>query len=173
MPIILLEATIPISSLIYLILGISGTVALVALAVVLFKAASALTGINKLVRDISPDIEETVSHLPAVTENIEIISGNLVDMTDDLADSLPEVLEDLETVTGAIGDTVDALSSVISAISGALSSLFGARKRKGTEGKSTVQEILTVGGAVLSLIRKGKEKEKARQKQKNREKKKN
>ena len=167
MAIVLLEASIPVSVLLYLILGISGTVALIALAILLFKAAATLGSVNKLVKDITPDIEETVEQLPAITENIEIISGNLVDMTDDLAMTVPEVLDDLETVTGAVGDTVDALSSLVEGLTGAIASLFGAgRSRKKTGGKTATQDLLGIALSVLSLVKRSKETQKKKKKKK-------
>ena len=166
MAIMLLEATIPVSSLIYLILGLSGTVALIALAMMLFKAASTLGSVNKLVKDITPGLEETVEQLPAITQNIELISGNLLDMTDDLAETVPEVLGDLETVTGAIGDTVDALSSVVEGVARAIASLFGGGSRKKAASKSRVQDVVGIASLVLSLIRKSKEKGKKKPKKK-------
>ena len=83
MAVMLLEASIPLSALLYVILGLAGTVALVALAVFLFKAASAVGHLGRLVKDLAPDLEKTLEPLPSTTKNIEAISGNLALFTDD------------------------------------------------------------------------------------------
>ncbi|HHX30712.1 MAG TPA: hypothetical protein GX720_05745 [Clostridiaceae bacterium] len=166
MTIMMLEASIPVSALITVLLGMSGAVALVALAVLLFRAASALGSITRLVKEISPDIEETVEQLPSIAQNVETISGNLVDMTDDIAVTVPELLEDVETITGAAALTVDSLTALVAGISDSLASLFGGRRRKKSSGANTVQQVITVAGAVMGLAKKGREKSKARKKKK-------
>ncbi|MFA5586410.1 MAG: DUF948 domain-containing protein [Saccharofermentanales bacterium] len=151
----LLEASIPLSVLFYVVIGTAGTVALVALSIFLFRGASALGRISKLVKEITPDVEKTAKQLPPISENIEIISGNLIDITDDLADSLPQILEDVEVVTGTLGDTSESLSSAF----------LGGRRQQAPE-NSTLQQILTIASGLLGLVSKGKDEEPGKKKKK-------
>ncbi|NLA95990.1 MAG: hypothetical protein GX838_04005 [Clostridiaceae bacterium] len=169
MTVMLLEASIPLSVLLYVVLGLAGTVALVALIIFLFKAAAAAGHIGKLVREISPDLEKTVEKLPSTVGNIEIISGNLVDVTDELADFTPGLLDDVEAVLDALGSTTEALSSVITGLTDGVSSLFGGKRRK-PAGSSTTQQILTIAGALLGLMNKGRDKDTAKKKKKKKKK---
>ena len=165
MTVMLLEASIPLSTLLYVVLGLTGTVALVALIVFLFKATTAVGHIGKLVKDITPDLEKTVEKLPSTIENIEIISGNLVDITDELADVTPQLVDDVELVLDALGSTTESLSSIITGLTDGVSSLFSGKRRK-PAGSSTTQQILAIAGALLGLMNKGREKDKAKKKKK-------
>ncbi len=159
MAIMLLEASIPLSTLLYVLLGVGGTVALIALSIFLFKAASAVGSLGKLVKEIAPGVEETVEQLPAVTSNIEVITGNLIDITDDLADSAPVLLDDVEIVMEAVSGSVDSLSHIVSGLTGGIGSFFGSKRRRSSD-PSTTQSILTIAGAILGLINKNKGKKK-------------
>ncbi len=163
MAITLLEASIPLSTLVYVLLGAGGTVALIALSIFLFKAASTVGNLGKLIKEIAPDVEETVEQLPAVTSNIEVVTGNLIDITDDLADSIPEVLDHVEVITGAVSESVDSLSSIISGLTGGAGALFGSKRRKSAD-PSTTQSIIAIAGAILGLINKSKGKNKKKKK---------
>ena len=163
--IMLLEASIPVSALVSVLLAISGAVALIALAVFFFKAASLLGQTGKLIKDISPGIEETVGQLPAVVENLEIISGNLVDISDDLADTTPVLLDDVEAVMDAVGATADALSLVVTGISGGVASLFGGKRKKAKD-KSTVNQVIGIATAVYGLMNQLKKQDKKKKKDK-------
>ena len=109
MTVMLLEVSVPLTTLLYVVLGLAGTVALGALTIFLFKAAAAVGHISRLVSGISPDLVKTIEELPATIKNIETVSGNLVDITDELAESAPELLDDVEIVLDALGSTTEAL----------------------------------------------------------------
>ncbi|HZK28676.1 MAG TPA: hypothetical protein VFD19_00490 [Clostridia bacterium] len=144
----LLEASIQVNTLVAILLGVTGSVALIALAVFLFKALSVLGQINKLVKDIGPDVE--------------IISGNVVDITDDLAIALPDVLDDVGTVLGAVGDTAESASTIVSGVTDGITSLMGGKRRKAPPQDDTLHQALGIVSGILNLINANKGNKKKR-----------
>lgn len=155
MTIMLLEASIPLSVLFYVMLGLVGTAALIVLIIFLIKATSAAGHISKLVKDITPDLEKSVEKLPSTMENIEIISGNLVDITDELADATPQLLDDVELVVGMLGSTAESLSFVLTGLTDGFSTLFSRRHKAAEPG--TLSQLLAIAGALLGLLKRDKE----------------
>ncbi|NLA72152.1 MAG: hypothetical protein GX850_07020 [Clostridiaceae bacterium] len=140
----LLEASIPVNTLVVILLGVTGSIALIALAVLLFKAVSVLGQVGKLVKEIGPDIE--------------IISGNVVDITDELAIAVPDVLDDVETVLGAVSVTAESASSVVSGITDGITSFMGSKRHKAPSQDNTVNQALGILSGILGLINANKSK---------------
>ncbi len=98
------------------IVCITGAVALVALAVVLFKVAGAVGKVNRLLDDVSPNVKKSVDQLPETVVHINHALGNVVDMTDDIADTVPKVLNQVNKLTESGTDTVISVATILQSI---------------------------------------------------------
>ncbi|MGI6157260.1 MAG: hypothetical protein ACOYH4_02095 [Saccharofermentanales bacterium] len=154
----LLAATIDSGTFIAILLGVTGAIALIALAIFLFKLLSTLKRVDKMIVDITPAVEETAEKLPTIVDNVEIISGNLIDITDSVAETLPEVLDDVDSVTGAISDITDSTSNLVVNITDTFNGIVGARRARAEKGGSNLQYLLPIISSVLGIVNKKKRK---------------
>ncbi len=128
-PVIMTEVTINLSDLLNLLLVLAGSVALIALAVFLFNLAGTIKRVSKLLEDVTPSIDETVKKLPPIMDDVHIVTGNVVDITDAVVDTVPEMLDDVGVVTGSVGDIVDSVGGLVSNVADTLGSVVHLVKR--------------------------------------------
>lgn len=149
-PVVMTEVTINLRDLLSLFLVLAGSVALIALAVFFFNLAGTMKRVSKLLEDVSPGIDETVKKLPPIMDDVHIVTGNIVDITDAAAETVPEVLEDVEVVTDSVGDIVDSVGGLVSNVADTLGSLVHLVKKpveKADSFASVVGTAVKVGRA--------------------------
>ncbi len=105
------------------LLSLAGIALMITVIVFVARLIGTLTRVNRLVEEITPSVKETVDKLPATMENVSIISGNVVDLTDDLTTQIPEIVDDVtditdtaKTVVAGLGGTVNEASDLLTGV---------------------------------------------------------
>ena len=101
------------------LLLIAATVALIALAVVLFKVVGALKSVNKLLKDNGPAIDETLQKLPSIVTSVDETLTNVNGITGSINTVVTDVGELVNTFT-----TPDGPTGVIASVAGAVVSVI-------------------------------------------------
>lgn len=148
MPVVLTQVSINLGDLLNLLLALAGATALIALAVFLFRLAGTVKELSKLVSSLSPNIDETVKKLPSIMDDVNIITGNVVDMTDAAADSVPSLLGDVSTVTGSVTGVVNSVGGLVSNVTDTLGSVVGLVKKP-------LEQADTLASAVRTAVKVG------------------
>lgn len=105
MNLLLLDATIRVSELGSLLLSLAGVAVLVTLVILLVKLIRVFSCIGRVLEDAAPALTETVNKLPRTMEHVNLIAGNLVDMSDDVA----EAVTPLMASTAEVGVSAETL----------------------------------------------------------------
>lgn len=152
-PAFMAEVTIRLSDLLNLLLVLAGCAALIALSVFLFRLAGTLKRVSKLVEDVTPSVGETVKKLPPIMDDVNIVTGNIVDITDAAADTVPDMLNDVGAVTGSVGGVVDSVGGLVTDVADTLGSVVHLVKKpveKAESFASVVGTAVKVGRAYRS-----------------------
>lgn len=118
MNIFVLESVVRVSELWTGLLSLAGVAVLVLLAILIAKLIKILAAVGKIVEDIAPTVTTTVNKLPQTMDNINLIVGNFVDVTDDVT----EAITPLMASTTEVGTSAEKL---ISRLNGLLTDVVG------------------------------------------------
>ncbi|MDO5732451.1 MAG: hypothetical protein Q4P72_01530 [Eubacteriales bacterium] len=105
-----LDATISLSDLCQLLLALAGVAVLVALTVLIIKLIKILTNVNQIVSDLKSPVSECLESLPETMSNVNLIVGNFVDISDDIAETVTPLLAS----TAEIGNSTQVLLTQVS-----------------------------------------------------------
>ena len=118
MNILILESVVRVSELWTGLLSLAGVAVLVLLAILIAKLIKILATVGKIVEDIAPSVTTTVNKLPQTMDNINLIVGNFVDVTDDVT----EAITPLMASTTEVGTSAEKL---LSRLNGLLTDVVG------------------------------------------------
>lgn len=139
------EVMINLSSVWTALLSLAGVVLMVALTVLVVKIIGTMRRVNQLVDDINFPLKEAVDQLPQTMESVNLVAGNLVDMTDDLTEELPAILSDASGVTGSFSTAVSALSDNVTEISDGIHGVVNFFRGPGTTAKAVYKVVKQAG----------------------------
>lgn len=138
--------TIELESLVVVLLALCGAVALVALAIVLFRLMGTLSKVNRVLDDLSPGLKNTVDQLPETVQQVNAAVGNVVDVTDAIADTVPELLGDVAKITATGSDTVVSVAGLVQSLADFLSNLVDQIRKPVEVVTHVAKTVRTVSG---------------------------
>lgn len=141
---ILSEVNIDLHVLLQILLLLAGIVALVALSVLLFKVTGLIRSVHQLVEENRPGIGRILAQS-------EIVVGNVVDITDDVAEVVPTTLEDVTEIVDQVKTVTGATTEVVSEVGGVLANLLGL-VRRGTDSFSSVASTVKSAAKAYSVV---------------------
>lgn len=147
----LLSMNIDLRELLLGLLCIAGIAALVGLTVLLIRLAGVLLSLKNLLEENRRSLKSTVDHVAEV-------SGNLVDITDDLAEFVPGTLEQASDLVESVTLVATDATEVTGALAGVLKNLLGYLQRgtSSLEGFGKIAKTLLGASRVLSKKKKGR-----------------
>ncbi|MDI9497963.1 MAG: hypothetical protein QM270_05685 [Bacillota bacterium] len=136
------------------LLSLAGVALMIAAIILIVKLIGTLTRVNQLVDDIAPSVRSSLEKMPATMENVKIISGNMVDLTDDLATQVPDIMGDAKEMTGSLKGAVSSVSETVTDASDLVSGVVGFFHRP----RSTVEavgDVLNTARRATKFVRRG------------------
>ena len=103
--------TIDLMLLLRVLLYLAGFAVLVILALILLKLLRLLTGVGEIMDEIKEPVAETVENLPLLMDQVQIITENVADVTDEVALNSEALMADVASMThsvqGLVGSVTD------------------------------------------------------------------
>lgn len=127
------------------LLSLAGVALMVTLIVLIVKLIGTMRRVNQLVDDINLPLKEAVDKLPQTMEHVNLVAGNLVDMTDDLTEELPAILSDASGMTGSFSTAVSALSDNVTEISDGVHGIVSFIRGPSTTAKAVYRVVKQAG----------------------------
>lgn len=170
-----LAVTIELTDFLLALLILCGAVALIALTMLLIRAAQTVKETNNLLKANRTALTDTIRQLPVLLEKVDVIIEDISLITEQAGDTIPAILEDVEAVSGTAADVVETVGSATIGIVDSVQSFFS-RKSKRKSPRSTLQQVIAAVNAVkrMSAILKkagGKKKTKKKTKKNRKDKK--
>lgn len=131
MPILVLSnsITLELDSLWRGLLTLAGVAVLVILAIVLTKLIGTISRLNRMLDEVTPDIKDTVGRLPESIQNVNDITGNVVDLTDDIVSEFPAVIAGVASISETASDIVGSAGSIFTELTAVLTAVIRFVKR--------------------------------------------
>ncbi len=161
MAFVLTTVTIDLMSLLYIVLALIGAAVLVTLLILLIKLIKTLNSVNALLEDIKPDIKETTEKIPGLVDDVAIITGNVVDVTDAVAVTVPAIMKKItpkpKPPKSPKQKNAQSLEGIIaSAAFSTLASMLSSRgdKKKKKHERSTPTKVIHTISRLVALFTK-------------------
>lgn len=146
-----LSVSLDLQDLLLGLLCIAGIAALVGLTLLFIRLAGVLLSLKTLLDENRKSLKVTVDHVSDVT-------GNLVDITDELAEFVPGTLEQASDLVESVTLVAADATEVTGALTGVIKNLLGYLQR-GTSSLDNFSKIArTVLGVSRAFAKKGKKK---------------
>ncbi|NJP40690.1 hypothetical protein HCH52_06455 [Oscillospiraceae bacterium HV4-5-C5C] len=107
---------IDLSALWTALLSLAGVTLMVFVIILIARLIGTLKRVNTLIEDLQPDLKKTVEKLPQTMDSVNTISGNLVDLTDDITETVPGILNDVGDMTDSVKETVEDVTGLVSGV---------------------------------------------------------
>ncbi len=118
MNIFVLESVVRVSELWTGLLSLAGVAVLVLLAILITKLIKIFATIAKVLEDAAPSITSTVDKLPQTMDNVNLIVGNIVDITDDVTEAVSPLMASTAEVGSSAEKLLTRLNTLLSDIVG-------------------------------------------------------
>lgn len=141
------------------LLTLAGVAVILSIALLILKIMGTVKRINRLIEEVSPPVKAVVNQLPQTITHLNNISGNLEDISDEVAEVVPVLLTDVRDTSETAVGLVSSVSDVLTETTGLLTSLLQfLQKPLGTV--SRVSNVVSNISRVGSFIKPRKKKKK-------------
>ena len=162
------SVTIDLMLLLRVLLYLAGTAVLVILALILLRILRLLTGVSEIMDEIKDPVAETVESLPLLMDQVQVITENVADVTDELALNSEAVMADVASMTHSVQGLVGSVSDLGVDLSTVLNRVVNIFNRTPTGYVRTedlsytkiISNLTTALGYLRSIKKKQKEREK-------------
>ncbi len=162
------SVTIDLMLLLRVLLYLAGTAVLVILALILLRILRLLTGVGDIMDEIKDPVAETVESLPLLMDQVQVITENVADVTDELALNSEALMADVVSMTHSVQGLVGSVSDLGVDLSTVLNRVVNIFNRTPTGYVRTedlsytkiISNLMTALGYLRSIKKKQKEREK-------------
>lgn len=162
------SVTIDLMLLLRVLLYLAGTAVLVILALILLRILRLLTGVSEIMDEIKDPVAETVESLPLLMDQVQVITENVADITDELALNSEALMADVASMTHSVQGLVGSVSDLGVDLSTVLNRVVNIFNRTPTGYVRTedlsytkiISNLTTALGYLRSIKKKQKEREK-------------
>lgn len=98
---------------------------LAAVFVVLIFLIKFIGNLTHLIEDVKDDLKSTMANVNKISENLHIVSGNVVDISDDVADFSANFNTKLNSSASAVAEAVEATADMVASVADLGNNLVG------------------------------------------------
>lgn len=164
--------TIDLMVLVRVLLYLAGTAVLVVLALLLLRVLRLLNGLGEIMDEIKEPVAEAVEGLPALMDQVQIITENVADVTDEVALNSEMLMADVSSMTHSVQGLVGSVSDLGMDLSQVLNRVVNVFNRNPSGYVSSddvsyakiLRNLTTALGFLRTIKKKQNEREKKKQK---------